>query len=412
MKSKIIFQGLLLMMTMVGCSKSKSIPNDHGAISALENKTFFESIGAVKPVDSYSVYAESMKTCIYADEDEKSCPIVNLPLIGMSKKVITIDDIMKRTLVSHDFMAISFREVLLRLPSEVLQMFGAVNAIVISDKINPSFYLTSSGSIYLSGSYFWHNYEDWSSMSHPKDSREAFGSALQFVSDHDYIKNKKSISSRADEYVKSYDEMVLPLARLLFHELTHANDWYPKAFYTNDNFDQSKTFQETAFDRYVKLKIASANQPTKLSSLKLTHLGQVMYRGEVATAEDKKFLATEIAEMFKNDIASDFYSYSSTREDLAMSAEESMMLYYYDAYRYVVVIKFPYSGFIVPANYAYPIVWGQKGRVLLPAIKERALYAIENNLGPEIKEKARAKFLSLKTTEIPANTPWDMLDAI
>jgi len=92
-----------------------------------------------------------------------------------------------------------------------------------------------------------------------------------------------------------------------------------------------------------------------------------------------------------------------------MSAEESLMLYYFNSYRYVVVIKFPYSNYKVPADYDYPIVWGQKGRVLLPAIRERALFAIGNDLGEVTRQKASLKFETLKTVEIQANTPWDLI---
>lgn len=409
MKSKILLLSHLFILVIVGCSKNKSIPNDHGAISALENKSFFDSVGSVKPVNPSSMYAEAMSKCIYADEDEKSCLMSTLPLIGLGKTTITVNDIMNRTLVSHDFMATAFRQVLIRMPPEVLQMFGAVNAVVISDKINPSFYLTSAGAIFLSGRMFWSNVEEWEKMEHPKDDREAFGTSLQFTTDHDYIKNRQSIMTTAKREVRTYDEMVLPLARLLFHELTHANDWFPKSLYTSAQFDTSKTYQDIAFERYSNSKIVSANQPSQLTSTKLLHLGQVLFRGEKANDEDNNTLASEIVSLFKNDLATDFYSYSSIREDLAMSAEESMMLYYYDAYRYVVVIKFPYSNFVIPDNYEYPIVWGEKGRFLNPAIKERALYAIENNLGSVIRQQASDKFLNLKSKEIPANTPWDQI---
>ncbi len=83
------------------------------------------------------------------------------------------------------------------------------------------------------------------------------------------------------------------------------------------------------------------------------------------------------------------------------------MLYYFDTYRYIVVIKFPYSNFKIPDNYDYPIAWGQKRRFLVPEIKERALYALENNLGSKVRQRASLKFENISPKEIPENTSWD-----
>ncbi len=57
------------------------------------------------------------------------------------------------------------------------------------------------------------------------------------------------------------------------------------------------------------------------------------------------------------------------------------MLYDYNIYKYVKIFKYPYSNFVVPVDYDYPIVWGQKGRVLKPEIKVRAFYAKEKSWG-------------------------------
>lgn len=397
----------LLVVFLVGCSKDQTIPGDHGGESALQNKTFFEEVGQLQPVNPYAPYVKAMQECVYADSAEKSCAISKLPLLGLLGRPITVNDVLNRTLYSHQFLANAFREVLLRMNPEVLQMFGSVNAIVLSDKINPSFYLTSSGAIYLSGSFFWANLQEYKIVSQAKDERAAFGSALQFTTDHDYIKNKRSIWYRSNETTRTYDEMVMPVVRLLFHELTHANDYFPRNVYASASFDSSQTYQKIAFDRYVSEALVSNKQPTQLESSKLWHLGDVLFHGKSPSVEDKNTLAVEVASEFKQEKATDMYSFSALREDLAMNAEEALMLYYYDASRYVVIIKYPYSNFVPPEDYTYPIVWGQKGRVLVPEIKERALYAVENDLGADIRYKAESKFRYLSPVEIPANTPWD-----
>jgi hypothetical protein len=160
---------LLAVMALTGCSKDKAIPDDPGARDALINNDFFESVGSVGPINPNTYLASAMQACVYAATPSRSCKVAKLPLLGMMKNKITVQDILDRTLVSHQFLATAFKEVLLRIPAESLQMFGAVNAVVISDKINPSFYYSMTGAIYLSGRYFWSNLDEWNIVSQVTD---------------------------------------------------------------------------------------------------------------------------------------------------------------------------------------------------------------------------------------------------
>jgi hypothetical protein len=403
---------ILVLLTIVGCSKDVSIPGDHGAVSALLNKEFFEQVGSTKPYNPSASFVAKMEECIYADTAAKSCTVADLPLIGISHPNITVQNILDRTMVTHDFLGTTFKEVLERMNPEMLQMFGAVSAIVISDKINPSFYFSTSGTIYLSGRYFWRNKEERDIVIQAKDAREGAGLPFQFIFDHDYIKDKKSITSRAKKDVQSYDEMAINTSRLLFHELTHANDYFPRNAYGIHKIDLSRTYQSIAHQRYIDGVLASDLQPTHLASKKLKHIGQVLFQGADATAADGKIMAEEVIDEFKNDLASDAYAYSTSREDFAMCAEEALMLYYYNIARYVVVIKLPEANFIPPADYDYPIAWGEKSRVLQPAIKKRAIYAIEIDLGNSIGKKISEKLDKSSTVNIPALSTWELVYAL
>jgi hypothetical protein len=406
MKALSLLASLFLLLS-VGCSKDQTIPGDHGNENALKNKAFFEQVGALQLANPNGFYAEKLQTCVYANTSDKSCVIKDLPLIGMTTATITVNDILDRTLYTHAFMLTAFKEVLQRLNPEVLQMFGSVNAIVLSNKVNPSFYLSYSGAIYLSGNYFWSNYDEWKVSNEAKDPRASYGIDLQFSTDFDFVRNKKSINDRASSSTKTYDEMVMPLSRLFFHELTHANDFFPRSLYSGSSLDARKTYQKIAFERFSSDSLVSSKQPSHLSSSRLWRLGDILYHGETPTAEDKNLLAVEVADEFKNEKAVDMYAFSTEREDLAMSAESMLMKYYYDVSRFIVFIKYPHADFVPPKDYDYPIVWGQKDRVLVPEIKERALYAVENDLGTAIRGRVEEKIKGQGPIEIPALTPWD-----
>ena len=81
-----------------------------------------------------------------------------------------------------------------------------------------------------------------------------------------------------------------------------------------------------------------------------------------------------MAAEFQLDVANDFYSYSSSREDLAMLFEEVMMYYSYGLDRDVAVTD-------LPANLEFcsqlRVAWGQRNRVAQSNILPRATLILE-----------------------------------
>lgn len=402
---------LIVTSTLLSCSKNGggSIPGDHGEASAALNKTFFEEVGEVYPYRPLAENAQKIKDCIYADTNEKSCPISKLPLIGISSGEVTVDKILDRTVISHDFLGETFKQVLLRMPTETLQLFGAVSAVVISDKINPSFYLHTSGAIYLSGRYFWRNYDEWEIVSKVSDSREGSGMPLQFIFDADYIRSGKSIYEREDRNTQSYNEIAIKTSRLLFHELTHANDFFSPSYYKSEELDTSKTYSKDTLERWDAKKMLSHQMPEKVTSTMLTRIGQILYQGEKATTTDSQTTAEEVLTEFLLDTASDNYAYSTDQEDLAMCAEESLMLAYFDAPRFLILLKLPKPYFTPPENYVYQIAGGQKSRVLENRIKEKAFFAIENILNNSSASNVKSRLDHYYTKMIPVGTSWEDL---
>ena len=92
-------------------------------------------------------------------------------------------------------------------------------------------------------------------------------------------------------------------------------------------FPRSFYLDEKALDLTQSYGQISYNQPSDLTSDKLIHLGGVLFKGTPPTSEDNLLLANAVANEFKKDIATDFYSFVSPMEDLAMNTQESLMLY-------------------------------------------------------------------------------------
>lgn len=403
--------GLVLLFS-IGCGKEeRPQPQTHETRALELNKKFFAKVGSVRPYESKTIYSQELQKCIYAYDASSSCTLKELPLLGTEFKEITVERIMERTMVSHDFLGTRFKEILKRLPRETLAMFGAVNAIVISDRINPSFYSSNTGAIYLSGHYFWTNTEEKELTTKVKDYRSDFSSELRFGDFNDYFKDYKSIYIRSK--AREINDIFLPLAELLFHELAHANDYFSKDFYSNISIiDQNKTYREVGSYRYQYYKIISDGLPSYPTSKKLNQLAKVMFSGEKATTEDKAMTAEDVLNEFLNDVTNDLYAYSDPLEDLAMLTEESLMLHYFNVHRFVFFISYPQDNFKVPEGYEYPIAGGRIRSVTDDKIKERALYGISKILGSKISSQVSETLNNFRPKEIPAGTSWEELEKL
>ncbi|BFL83505.1 hypothetical protein LFREDSHE_19550 [Shewanella baltica] len=108
-------------------------------------------------------------------------------------------------------------------------------------------------------------------------------------------------------------------------------------------------------------------------------LANVRFLGAAASNAQKAYQPSDVSTFFSTDIASDFYAYSSTREDTAMLFEEAMMSYRYQILRDVAVTNKPA---VLTAD-TLIIDWGQRGRIAQDSLENRAALVIDEIL-PEL----------------------------
>ena len=154
--------------------------SSHSQLALEANKDIFESNEDIVPFEINSSNQDNIlniKRCAFSKEENNQCQIQEVPLIGMENQEITINAIMSKVLTSQKSYALTFKEILVTLPPEILQMFGAVNAIVLSERINPSFYHPITGAIYLSSQYLWRTNEEKKLFS-KVDDRSNYGKKI------------------------------------------------------------------------------------------------------------------------------------------------------------------------------------------------------------------------------------------
>lgn len=308
-----------------------------------------------------------LMNCLVLVQDG-ACTFANVPLIGMETTNPTIDDVMSRVIVSHEWMGTRFREILERMPPDVLLLMRGLTGVVISYDIRPSFYTSRTGAMYLDPDRMWLTEEERAVIDDEPDFRGEFAKKLNFIMLWRYVDNNTDIRA----FERNLDSISLRTAALLYHELAHANDFFPPA--TINSISRNISIQSAA----TAIPSNRLSNDFPLGSDVMRSLAQVSFSSNDVqpTAEEAALTADDVAAEFPTDTANDYYNYSTQFEDLAMAFEEAMMFYSYGISRDVAVTNFPDSNSCAD----YIVSWGQRNRIADPTIQARSLLAVSQLL--------------------------------
>lgn len=342
-----------------------------------------EHVPRVYPYQASGPYSGVLKRCVYDAAIYMEGPRYNLCTLGMLPLLAqdtagdtpTVERVMSRVLVSHDWLGRNF-EAFLRTQDtqgDFRRMLNSVTAIVLSTQVRPSFYYAGTGAIYLDGDSFWLTPEERDTVNEAPDYRSDFGNGLQFDSLWRYVQNGKSIFAYFDpraRITRTMDDVRNESAWLMYHELSHALDYLPPSAY--GGLLRNRSVWDNIYPRYENYLLTSDTVPAAypLTSTVMAGLGQVLFRGATATAGQKAYTAAQVAAEFSADLATDDYSYSTPFEDVAMTLEEVLMQRRLGIRRdFAITDAFDAQA----SSSATAIVrWGQRGRVGEAAIKPRA----------------------------------------
>ena len=324
----------------------------------------------IHPYVTSSAYSPILKDCTLAEDTASVCRLADLPLLIEGTSQPSVDEIMARVLVSHDWMGLRFRQVLETMPPEILQLFGAVTAIVIDDDTRPSYYYPATSAIFIDGAYLWLTNAEKVVISRDPDYRSEFDDELNFVSMARYVEGFSyawpyySLNGSEERILA---DIRLPLAELLLHELMHANDFFPAEY--SVYLDQETTIYD-AYRTLLPNRIAQQlRAAAPLQSELMFDLAAVMFQGAQASDSLKAVTAEEVGAAMEADAASDDYAYSSLAEDPAMLFSEAMMKYLFNIDRDVAYSSRPINDEDCDD---YVIGWGMRGRIGDTDVKARA----------------------------------------
>ena len=358
-----------------------------GKIDDGDNTAYDSRLARVFPFNTNSPYADVLVNCVYSNtiDFRTSCRLNDLPLIAQDTTTPSIDDIMNRVVVSHQWMGQRFKEFLQNSDphGDFKNLLRATTAIVISSDIRPSYYWVVTGAIHLDPENLWLTPDERDTINQAPDYRASFGDELNFVLPWRYVKNNHYASfyyPKGIRVTRAASEGVYNLASLMYHELAHANDFFAQSTWSNLNRNDrilaaaDKILQSTG----IQSDLLSTALP--LNGTEMYRLAKVRYQGETATAQDKSYNPTDVTGFFSPEHAPQFYNYTSKREDYAMLFDGLMMKARYDVDRDIAVTNQPQS-----ADEQYIVTWGQRGRIGDTNIKQRVNY-VTHRILPEFTE--------------------------
>lgn len=354
------------------------------------NAYFSDRKASVFAYNSNSPYADNLVTCVYSNTLTSSCTLAQTPLLAeevkSSSMTPSVESIMDRVVVSHQWMGDRFKDFLSNYDTnnDIKKLLRATTAIVISYDVRPSFYWAATGAIYLDAENFWLTPQERDTINEAPDYRADFGKDLQFAMPWRYVKDNASASksySKSVRVTRTATDALYRLTSLMYHELAHANDFFP----SNEWYIHSSN--QRVLDAAVSTTFESDELAVTfpLKSQEMRDLAQVSFAGETANQTQKNYLPTDIKVFFSPEGASDFYAYSSLREDYAMLFEELMMQSRFAVIRDVAITNQPIDESISAADYI--VTWGQRGRIGDDKLTDRVLFSASRVL-PEFDSQA------------------------
>ena len=315
----------------------------------------------------------------YTGGSTNLCALSTLPFLHQTTAgaIPTVDQVMDRVIVSHDWMGETFEQLLRTLPTQdIARLFNGVTAIVIGAQVRPSFYYALTGAIYLDADNFWLTAAQRDVINEAPDFRSDFDRDLMYSGVWRYTSSNQNIFlsfPATSRLPRDVAYLLQEAGWLLYHELAHASDFMPPAARASLNSSLSAWGNiEPRFQaRQLPSDQVSASFP--LLSPQLPGLAQVKFFGATANATQRAYTPNDVANFFAADRATDEYNYSTTREDIAMTFEEFMMFRNH-AWRRDVAI----TDKIGPATTSNSLIvrFGQRGRIGEATIKPRARFAV------------------------------------
>lgn len=337
----------------------------------------------VKPYRPTSPYADVLRTCALVDY-RTPCKLSTLPYIGYNNENPTVEDILNRTVVTHDWMGVRLSELLTALPADMLKLFRPVTTVVIGSNVRPSSFSSSRGRMQIDAQHLWLSLEEKTTVSTEEDYRSNFGADLKFVSYWRLVRGEEyavPFFSLRDSSERKLEDILIQAARPLYHELAHANDDLRPEDINAVSLELTPAEAVDQFeDNGVAYRLYQDASITVQNS-DLYSLARVRYRDNEPTEFEKTVLADYVGSLFANEGKVSFYGYYTIYEDVATLFARTMLKYHFDVETQLGVMNKPENHPDAECK-EYKVAWGSRNRLAAPLVAARAKWVVEQIIEP------------------------------
>lgn len=368
---------LLAVLMLSSCGSSSSPSVDPLMVPRLD----IRGENQLQPYRADSPYASVLRQCALVEDYRQACTLDTLPFITQENPDFTREDVLDRLLVTHTWMGDRFAELLGDAPDLMIPLFGSITSISIGSTVRPSFYWAGTGAIRLDPEGLWLSVDEKANVSVEEDYRSDFGKELQFWFFESLRSGRESAIryySLTDRQERPYEDIKIPMYRLLYHELAHAVDFLPAQ--SVDSLDARLAPLFALVENEAFFLSPRLYNDFPLNSQTLIDLGQVRFAGEAATGLQKSFNSSLVGAEMANDGAARFYAYRTVREDFATLFTQVMMKFSFDLDAYIAFVDKPAD----EDNFGCDellVGWGQKNRLADPNLLPRARWVINSIYG-------------------------------
>lgn len=337
----------------------------------------------VRPFRPDSRYANVLKTCALIDY-RTPCTLSTLPYIGHETENPTVEDILSRTLVTHDWMGVRLEELLTALPDDMLKLFRPVTSVLIGSEVRPSSFSSARGRMKIDAQHLWLSLNEKLTVSTEEDYRSNFGADLQFVSYWRIMRGEDyavPYFSLTDESERVLEDILILAARPLYHELAHANDDLRPEDINLLSLDLTPA---EAVEEYVDNGVAQRlYEDPSLTALNsdLYELARVRYADDPPTGFARNVQPGYVGSAFSNEGKQTFYGYYTIYEDVATLFAQAMLKFHFDVETHLGVTNKPQNHPDADCD-EYLVAWGSRNRLAAPLVAARAKWVVEQIIEP------------------------------
>jgi len=175
---------------------------------------------------------ENLLRCAQAST-RAPCTLGELSMIGQEFSDPTVEDIMHRVVVTHDWAGLRFKQILERMPPSTLALFKPVTHIYIGSEKQDTTFFYSPGRLVINIDALWMNPEEKSAIPVAEDTgsgttdggTETLDSGMQFVvGARTLIGGEFAIASRSGSE-REFDRLPFSLAFDLYWTLAYAHNF-------------------------------------------------------------------------------------------------------------------------------------------------------------------------------------------